>query len=415
MLKIKIYLFSAFLLLILFEATTFIYFKFISNDKYHLALYSEKRNGALSYRYFENVGLVLPNVEDKKDLIMLHYTKEFLDRFTFRDILGLGFGFPDDGIDERKFKAVAIGDSFTRGVGALDNLKNGWVELIEKKNKDIDIINLGHLGTGINDEKYKYDKLKNFMNHDIVIYNSFSPGDYRENLFDQEYAIYVEKFYKEYGREETQKLVDDLNIRHGFKRNLEYLKNNKFKSYSVYFVLKVADYFSSRNLFPAKKFAYDVPENEIRLNTVDDELVELSKNKNYYKIICNVKYCYQSINKEIITEELLEKIKLNFAKKLNEFYEESIKDNKNFIFVLHSHAGHFYPNPDSYDFMELDESLLKLLDPGIKVINVPKKLAETISREKNKSFYYKYDGHYNVNGYKAVSDIINDELVKILK
>jgi len=412
--KKNFFLFSAFFLLILFEAASFIYFKFISNDLTNLALYSEKRSGSLSYRYFENVGLVLPIIEDKRDLIIVHYTKEYTDKFTYRDILGLGFGFPDDGIDERKFKAVALGDSFTRGLGSIDNLKNGWVELIEKKNKDIDIINLGHLGTGINDQKYKYDKLKKFINHDIVIYNFFSPLDYKDSLDDTEYAIYIEKYYKEHGREETQKLINDLNTRHGYKRNLEYLTNNKFRSYSVYFVLKIADYFSSRYLFLTKKFSYNVPEDEIRLNTVEDELFKLSKNKNFFKKTCNEKYCYQSINREVVSEEILEKIKSNFAKKLNKFYEESTIDNKEFIFVLHSYSGHFYPNQD-YDFMELDESLLKLLDPGIKVINVPKKFSDTISKEKNKSFYYKYDGHYNINGYKVVSDIINNELIKILK
>ena len=51
-----------------------------------------------------------------------------------------GFGLFDDGIDkDRKHFAVAIGDSFTKGVGSGDNLKNGWVELTEKKLKDIDI------------------------------------------------------------------------------------------------------------------------------------------------------------------------------------------------------------------------------------------------------------------------------------
>ena len=37
-----------------------------------------------------------------------------------------------DWVDEKKYKAVAIGDSFTRGVGSIDYLVNGWVELTEK-------------------------------------------------------------------------------------------------------------------------------------------------------------------------------------------------------------------------------------------------------------------------------------------
>ena len=41
-----------------------------------------------------------------------------------------------------------------------------------KKNKDIDIINLGNLGGGLNEYKYKYNKLKEFIDHDIVILNA---------------------------------------------------------------------------------------------------------------------------------------------------------------------------------------------------------------------------------------------------
>lgn len=411
----KFIVFLILLFLIIFELFSFIYFRFLSNDKNNLAFYTEKRTGALSYRYFENIGLVFPKTEGGKDVIITHYVKEFTDRFIFRDILGLGFGLPDDGIDDRKFKAVAIGDSFTRGVGSQNNLKNGWVELVEKKNKDIDIINLGNLGGGINEYRYKYKKLKNFLNHDIVILSSYSIGDYRENLIDIEYAMYIEKYFKKYGREETTKLINDLQIRHGYKYSLEYLLNNKFKSYSIYFVLKVADYLKHKGLFPAKKFKYKIPEKELRLNVVEDELFELTKLKNYYKYVCNKKYCFETINKNLITEEIFEKIKLNFANKINSFYKEIKKDKKDFIFILHPGAGHFHPQINSYDPNKIDENLLSLLDPEIKVINISKKLSGIINLEKNKTFYYKNDMHYNIEGYKVVSDIINVELTKILK
>ena len=164
-------------------------------------------------------------------------------------ILGLGFGLPDDGIDKRKFKAVAIGDSFTRGVGSQNNLENGWVEIIEKKNKDIDIINLGNLGGGLNEYKYKYNKLKEFIDHDIVILNAYSIGDYRENLVDIEYTIEIEKFFKKKRINETNKLIDDLQIRHGDKYSLEYLKKNEIRSYSIYFFLKVAEYIIHKKIF----------------------------------------------------------------------------------------------------------------------------------------------------------------------
>ena len=128
------------------------------------------------------------------------------------------------------------------------------------------------------------------------------------------------------------------------------------------------------------------------------------KKKNYYKTVCNKKYCFETINKKIVTEKMFEKIKLNFANKLNQFYKDTTRDNKEFIFILHPGAGHFSPQPNTYDPNKLDVSLLSLLDPGIKVINISEKLSDIVTREQNKSFYYQYDQHYNIEGYKTFTD-----------
>ena len=418
MTKKKFIIFSIFLILLISEFFSFIYFRVISNDFSNLALYSEKRKSALSYKYFDNIGLVLPKIINKKDLVFTHFTKEFTDRFIFRDILGLGVGFPDDGIDERKYKAVAIGDSFTRGVGSINNLKNGWVELVEEKNKDIDIINLGHFGAGVNDQKYGYDKIKKFINHDIVIYNFLSIYDYIDNVSDLQYSFYIEKFYKKFGEEETQKLINDLNIRHGYKHHLEYLLKNKIKSYTVYFTLKIADYLILKDLLPAKKFIYNIPKAEVRLNIVEDELFKFYELKNKYKMNCKEKYCYYEYfenNKEIFNEAILNKIILNSANKINQFYQESLTSNKKFIFVLHPNAGHFFPNQTIFDNSKIDKKLIKLLNPKIKVIDVSNKLFEIHRNNKEKIYFYKYDGHYNVEGYKTVSTIISKELSYLLE
>ena len=403
------------LFIIFFEVASFTYFKLISKDQLKLNLYTEKRNSALSYKYFDKIGLVLPKIENKQDLIVTHYVAEFTDKFTFKDILGLGIGFPDDGIDNKKFKAIALGDSFTRGVGSIDNLKNGWVELVEKKNTDLDIINLGHLGWGINDQKYKYNKIKKFIDHDIILYNFFSINDYGDNLLDFEYSLYIEKFFKKYGKVETKKLINDLNIRHGYKHHLEYLIKNKYKSYSVYFILKISDYLVNLKIFPAYQFKYDIPKDEIRLKLVKDELFNLAENKNLYTFVCKTKYCYYEFNKEFVSADILDKIVLNSASKINQFYFESLKQNKKFIFILHPSAGHFYSNQSLHGRNKLDRNLLKLLDRRIKVINLGERLPEISEREKNQTFFYKYDGHYNVNGYKNVSNIISEELLYLLR
>jgi len=417
--KKKFLIFSIFIFLFIFEFLSFIYFRIISNDITNLKYYSEKRESVSSVKYFKNIGLVLYEPKEKKDLVVTHYTKEFVDRYIFRDILDLGFGLPDDGIDDRKFKAIAIGDSFTKGVGSLDNLKNGWVELVEKKNKDIDIINLGGAGTNINSQKYHYDKIKNLINHDIIIYNFLSTSDYFQNLDDYAWNLYVQKYYEKFGKTETQALVDGLNFAHGYKNHLEYLLNNKFRSYLFYFLLKTKDYFFIYDVEKnAKRLQNKLPQAEGRLNIVEDELYVLAKLKNNYKNICKKKYCYPEIfkfNKEIINEAIFDKIILNSADKINQFHEESLSDNKKFIFVLHSDAGHFYSAESIYDNNKIDEKLIKLLDPRIKVVNVSKKLFEINDKNKEKTYFYKNDGHYNIEGYKTVGTIISTELSYLLK
>ena len=154
----------------------------------------------------------------------MHYTVEFTDSFRTNDILGLGVGFFDDGIDDREYKGVAIGDSFTRGVGSIDNLKNGWVELVEKQNSKIDLINLGNLGSGLNDHVYEYNKIKKFIKHDFVLYNFFSGNDYTDSISDTSYSFYISKNYDKFGSVKSQEIINDLNIRHGYKHHLEYLK-----------------------------------------------------------------------------------------------------------------------------------------------------------------------------------------------
>ena len=83
--------------LIFFELFAFSLFKLFNYDN-KFALYSEKRKSNLSYKYYSNVKLALP----KPDLEVIHYTNEFLDKFKTKDVLNLGFGLFDDGINLEK-------------------------------------------------------------------------------------------------------------------------------------------------------------------------------------------------------------------------------------------------------------------------------------------------------------------------
>ena len=127
--KLSILLFL-FFNLILFEIFSFVFFS-INDERLKFNLYKKKYLGNSNYFFSKEVGLVF----SKPDNEVVHFTSEFVDIFKTKNILknSLNLGFFDNGIDLDKKSIVAIGDSFTRGTGSEDNIKYGWVSLIEKK------------------------------------------------------------------------------------------------------------------------------------------------------------------------------------------------------------------------------------------------------------------------------------------
>ena len=395
----------------LLEVISLTYFKFVSNDQKNLELYIKKRAATDQYKYFENVNLVLP----KPNIKIYHYTPEFTDIFETKDILNNGIGFFDDGINNKKIKAVAIGDSFTRGVGSINNLKNGWVELVEKNHEEIDIVNLGNLGAGINDQIYGYNQIKNLIDHELIIYNFFAGADYIDNLDDKAISYYIKKKSKDLSSSELQEMIKDFNKRHGYKHYLEYLKNNKYRSYTFYLCLKIIDYLNIKKIINTWEYSfnYSLPDSEARLNVVEDELYKYHKMRSK-KIHCiNKKYCIKE--NEIFENEIIsQKIIQNTSNKINNFFKDSLENQKKFILIIHPSSRYFYPNNTNIDYNSLNGELIRQLNKQIKIINLTNELREIDRKNSEINLFYKYDGHYTVEGYKIVSNIILKKLNQIL-
>ena len=396
---------SLILTFVLLEISSLIYFKLISNDKENLNNYINKREATDQYKYFSDIGLVLP----KPNISVYHYTNEFVDKFRTKDILNNGVGFFDDGIDDKKIKAVAIGDSFTRGVGSIDNLQNGWVELVERQSEELDIVNLGNLGIGINDQKYGYNQLQNLINHDLILYNFYSGADFTDNLDDKVFSYYIKKRSKDLNKIELQEMIKDFNKRHGYKHYLEYLKDTKYRSYSVYFILKIADFLNMKKIINTYSFKYKLPDSEARLNTVNDELYKYLKKSKSIRRCIGEKYCVTE-NKIYEDKELSNKIVKNTSDKINQFYYEAIKNKKQFILIIHPASKHFYPNKTNINYNKLNEKMIQYLDKKIKIINLKKDLKKLHKKDPSLKIFYKHDPHYTIEGYKLVSEIILRDL-----
>ncbi len=159
-------LFSLFISLIAVEA----FLKF-GQDNYKV--YSEINEGFYSSRYTNNRALVnnLKKRGSYKEVLFQapNSTQEIIKKefqYTFRyNELGL----PDQSIDTSSKdtttqRIIALGDSFTEGIGAPQD--SSWVNLLElKMNKkyphiSVDILNAGKAG---NDPIYSFEMLKNLL------------------------------------------------------------------------------------------------------------------------------------------------------------------------------------------------------------------------------------------------------------
>lgn len=109
--------------------------------------------------------------------------------------LGYGVGFVDDGINGSVY-AVAIGDSFTEGVGVP--LEEKWTELLEG-NLGKDVVNMGVGSFSATQAVRQFEKFGSGLNPEVVIYQ-FNPTDFSEDVtFHQWIEAGSPGYYREFG------------------------------------------------------------------------------------------------------------------------------------------------------------------------------------------------------------------------
>ena len=335
----------------------------------------------------------------------------------------MNLGFFDNGIDLDKKSIVAIGDSFTRGTGSEDNIKYGWVSLIEKKIKNYNVINFGNRGSGINQQFYAYKKLENLIPHEIILYNFFSGNDYFDNLDDLDFNFYLSKKTNSLSEDEIDTIVNKLQNHHGFTYHMDYWHKNNFKLYSIYFLLKVYDYLLNNKVAP--QFLIDkkndiflktnIKEQNARIGLVSDYLFKLKKeieSKKKLNVIKNIVLDIMMIFKIIRTFK--KKLLIIVRKKLMNFIYTQKKTIKNFFLIIHPWAR----NLDieiGYQYNRIDEILLSKINKNIDYLVISNSLKNYEKSNPSKKLFHKYDGHYTKNGYREVSEIIYKYMYNFLK
>ena len=209
-------------------------------------------------------------------------------------------------------------------------------------------------------------------------------------------------------------MIKDLNKRHGYKHSMEYLKNNKYSSYAVYLILKIIDYANVIKLVNTWQynFKYDLPGEKARLNVVDDELYKYHNSELKFRCI-GEKYCIREY-KIFENTEIAKKIIRNTSQKINNLYNDTQRENKKFVLIIHPSPKYFYPEKTNVNYSDLNDQMISQLNKQIKVINLTNDLRELDAKDSKINLFYEYDGHYTIEGYKIVSNIILKKLNQIL-
>ena len=373
--------------------------------------YKEVIRTTSHYCYHKDLKLILPIPGTVITLQRL----EFVDRFPIADIGGLGFF--DDGLnEEKKIKAVALGDSFTRGVGSTDNIRFGWVEKVERSLKDTDIINLGNSGASTINEVQFYNKIKGRLDHDIVILNFFTGGDFNDN---------IKKFhdFSEYVLSASDG-IDETEFIRKFALSRNYSILNYFLAYSPIrpwtFRLGLKLYekliskyppFSELAKFNKKAMkeleAYQkkkTPENWkafSRLNRIQEESQDKRLLFTYYPSW----YDRQEWDK-------VRNVGIHSASLINDFFQTVSREGKKFILLIHPSKEEIYlvkEKGGSFDFNRLRNYFKKKLHPDIPFLDLTQGLRKK-AENSDKAFYYRLDGHYTPIGYEAVANLVVDFL-----
>ena len=304
-----------------------------------------------------------------------------------------------------------------RGVGSGDNLRNGWVELVENELADYDILNLGNLGKSVIDQKYGYDLLKENIKHDLIIYNFFTGGDYYENTADTSASFFLNKRIKEdnLNNDQISQLIKNLQIYHGYDPSMEYLLDAKYRLFSLWLLIKISlvtnvDSLIPKNLLPEiyyKPYEDFNAYQETRMGVVSDEIYKLGKEVHKNSQSLKIKNRVFHIHKNYQNKDVVDKIVDNSVQQIKRFIEQSIEEDKKFLLIIHPSQNDIYNEvlneKISINYGYMRDKMIQGLKSEVPILDLTLKIKEEVSKDKNLKFFWEEDGHYTPDGYKFVS------------
>lgn len=410
--KITFICLSTILILSICEGMSYLIWKHYLNMRLTYRYYSEIMKSANNYEFNKNLRMITPIA----GTTIVYVTEEYVDKYQINKIDG--FGVFDSGINpDKKIVILALGDSFTRGQGSLDNLRYGWVAIVKNKLKNIDIVNLSYLGSGQIQEVQCYNKIKNKIKHDMVMLNIFGQSDFYDN---------IKKYY------ESSDFIDDLPstvdkdiyLRKllratNYRISLEYITRSPIKSYTIWLLLKVYEKFVSR--FPPisslskiyNEHIQAVQEQNERIIPVD--IKKLWPDKWTYEKSQDGSsiFYYDQRFYRVVDQAIAQRIAKYSADIINSFYRNLKDEKKYFLLIFHPSKEEIYlynQKDSSYDFDFMRKKFESYLDKDIPILDLVPSM-RNMAHKINDPFFYRADGHYTQAGYKAVAELIYEYLV----
>ena len=218
------------------EISSWILWIFVFDGDRYVYNYGEQYESAGRYVYNREIGMIFPEPNTE----IVGFCSEWIDRYPTVPLGDLGVGVFDDGIDKKRpIKALAFGDSFTRGAGSFNNIKFGWVEHIENLIPELDVLNLGGQGTPSPEQQFRYYRgVADLLEYDLVILNFWTGGDFEENALPYDMNVLLKRLPDFIDATEFLKRIQKEAV---FDAGCDELLNGFFRPYSFRLMGKILD------------------------------------------------------------------------------------------------------------------------------------------------------------------------------
>ncbi len=348
------------------------------------------------------------------------WTPEYFDTYHANSVNGIGLY--DNGISEKhRFAGVILGDSFTFGMGSLDNLGNNWVVQAERMLPNTELINLGGFSKSTYDEIRIYRKLTAIIPHQFVILNFFTGNDFDDNLIEN-FDFF--KMVSDLGLEaDALRIFCDGRVKGVYTISNEYLLHTPVKSRFIWLILKTYEQLKrttglgSATPYPKnisdyhRKHASDgIPPELVVLRSTATDIARFKVPTSPHNFYLNKKMVlpdYQAQADRIVDHSV--SLLTGFAKQL------SLNDIQLMVVIHPSKEEVYLPSiitPYTAN-MNLDYARQRLasgLSGTVRFLDLTDLLRKDLSKTAG-LLYYPDDSHYTVAGYNFAAQHIGSWLV----